>query len=262
MDFNPPTYQPIDYRQWILGDKARQGVNIKRLQILNKKELELFNASVHYQDARNDAGHAELTAYFAKIFLSFYPNAIPEVVVPTAIVHDNGWYGGDPDAWNRLVQEKQKQGRLKDLDSPEFRKQHQDKGAEMALELFRKIGYPPKKYYQEGYEIIKDHDTRLNPTTPSGRVVRDADYVWRATLPHAKIYMDNLNPEEVIKRVEETCLNTKPPKNLETTAKQIAKIELANTLHYKFQEQGAEVLKQKGYKRELEIVKRFYSNSI
>ena len=263
MKFNPQTYKPIDYRQWILGDQARQGVNIQRLQTLNQQEQKVFDTSIPYQDARNDPGHAELTAYFAKFLLPFYPNTIPEIVVPTAIVHDNGWAGEDPGAWERLVQEKQKQGKLHELDDPKFRKQHQDQGAPLALKLFKKANYPPEQYHQKCAEIILDHDTRLKPTTPSGKLVRDADYLWRVTLPCNEIYLFSkgiLDPKEVLKRAEEGCLNVKPSKKLEDVAQQIARIELVNTLHYKFPDQAIPTLQQH-YPKELAIIKKFYQSN-
>ncbi len=265
MKFNPETYKPIDYRTWVLGPEARQGVNIKRLKTLNAQEQKVWNAVQQSQDARNDPGHGELVAYFSKLLAPYYPDAILEIVVPTAICHDTGWAGEDPDAWNKLVQEKTKQGKLHELDDPKYRKQHQDQGAEFALKVFKKIGYPSEQYHKECAEIIADHDTRLKPTTASGKLVRDADYLWRVTLPCNEIYLFSkgiLNPTEVLQRAEDCCLNVKPPKKSEDVAQQVARIEIANTLLYRFQESGEQALKERGYTQELDIVKRFYSTPI
>jgi len=265
MKFNPLTYKPINYRTWVLGNQAREGVNIKRLNILTSQELKLWEASKKYHDAREDPGHAEISTYFAIKLLPYYPKAIREIVVPTIMVHDDGWYGGDQRAWKRAVQEAQKAGDLKSLDSPEKRKAHQDKGAEMALERFKEVGYPPKRYWKGCARIIKYHDTRDDPRgeppTPSGRAVWDSDYLYRVTLPCNQTYLFSVgitDPREVVKRAEDCCLNGEPPKNLEAVAQQIAKIELANTIFFKFPEQADEVLREKDYSKELEIVKRFY----
>ena len=70
--FNVESYIPIDYRTWILGDEARQGINIKRLNILTPQELKLWEASEQYHDARDDAGHAEVVTYFSTILLPYH----------------------------------------------------------------------------------------------------------------------------------------------------------------------------------------------
>ena len=36
--FDFEKYVPLDYRKWILGNKARKGINIKKLDLLNKDE--------------------------------------------------------------------------------------------------------------------------------------------------------------------------------------------------------------------------------
>ena len=95
------SYTPIDYSNWELGDSARNGVNIKKLDLLNPNELEILNATTPYQDQRNDPGHGELTAYFAIKLLDDIPGT-REVVVPAAILHDSGWWGVDPDYWKNL----------------------------------------------------------------------------------------------------------------------------------------------------------------
>ena len=260
MEFNPKTYQRIDYRKWVLGDKARQGINIKKLGILTSNELKVWKEAEQYQDARNDPGHGEITAYFAIKLLDFLPGN-REIAIPTAICHDIGWYGNDPEAWQRKVKEAQKTGNLKSLNDTDVRMEHQIKGAELAKRVFERVGYPSKRFYNKSFDIIKDHDTRLEPTTESGKVVRDADYSWRVTLPCNQIYLFSkgiTNPQEVLKIAEEVCLESKPPHNLKGPSKQIARIEIANTLYHKFQEEAEQALKPK-YSRELEIIKNFYA---
>jgi len=258
MKFNPQKYVPLDYRTWILGEKAREGINIKRLNILKPEEVKLLEATVPFQDQRDDPGQGEMVAYFAINLLHYYPEAVREIAVPTAICHDIGWYGGDPEAWNKAVQKARKCGNLQSLDSGDVRKVHQDKGAEMALELFQKLGYPSERYHQECADIIRDHDTRLKQTTPSGKVVRDSDYLWRVTLPCVKIYSDGLSPEKLIKESEENALDKNPPFNLEKTSRQIGRLELANTIFYKFPNESEEVLRNE-YSKEFEQIKRFYN---
>ena len=95
-------YKPIDYSVWVLGDEARNGVNIKRLDMLKPNELEIFNAAIPDNDARNDPGQAEIVTYFGLKLLEYLPG-IREVVVPACIHHDIGFAGEDPGAWLKLV---------------------------------------------------------------------------------------------------------------------------------------------------------------
>jgi len=261
--FNPQTYQPIDYRTYVLGNQARQGINLKRLNLLTPNELKLWKASEEFHDARDDPGHAEFSTIMALRILPYYPDAIREIAIPTITLHDDGWYGGDPYAWRKAVEEARAKNNLKSLDSPEKRKAHQDKGAEMALNLFQRLNYPREEYRQESADIIRDHDTRLKPTTPSGKVVWDSDYLWRVSLPCNQIYLfsEGINdPTEILKRAEDCYLNVTHPRRLDDVAQQIARIEITNTLFYKSPKQAEKILSSNGYLEELETVKKFYSN--
>ena len=178
------SYQPIDYRNWVLGDEARKGVNIKRLNVLTQKEIELFDEAVHYQDQRNDPGHGEQTVYSALKLLDYIPGN-RNITVPAAIFHDTGWYGNDPDAWKKLCEANK--DNLKSLDDEANRRPHQNRGIMVAGRIFQKLDFPDEKYHFEIADIIGDHDTRKLPTTESGKIVRAADLLWRVTYPHAQI---------------------------------------------------------------------------
>ena len=132
-------YQPIDYRTWILGDKAREGVNIKRLGILNEEELKIVDESYPYQDARNDPGHWEFSTCLAFGFLDYFPGN-REIAVVETMLHDIGWYGNDPNAWKRLV-EKHKDN-LQALEGEETRRPHQNRGILLAGRILEKTSSP------------------------------------------------------------------------------------------------------------------------
>ncbi|MAE42297.1 hypothetical protein CMO93_00885 [Candidatus Woesearchaeota archaeon] len=91
-------YEPIDYRDWILGDEARNAVNIKRLKLLEPNEIKIFDTAAPYNDARNDPGQAELVAYFTIKLLGYNSKGQREVAVPAAILHDIGFYFDHPTA--------------------------------------------------------------------------------------------------------------------------------------------------------------------
>ncbi|MEK6820357.1 MAG: hypothetical protein AABX71_01480, partial [Nanoarchaeota archaeon] len=244
-------------RNWILGDRARKGVNIKRLGILTEEELRIWNDAVPYQDQRNDPGHGEMTAYFAIKLLKYLPGE-HRVAVPAAILHDTGWYGDDPEAWKKLVEASK--DNLQALDSEANRRPHQNRGILIAGRVLERGGYfdtYPFANWLEIADIIGDHDTRKLPTTVNGRIVRVADLLWRVTYPHAEIYMADKPPEEILSRVKETCLSEPFLSHLGDIGTQIARIEFANMIHFKFREKAKEAL-EKDYGKELERIVQFY----
>jgi len=251
--FDIEEYIPINYQDWVLGNEARGGVNIKGLGVLTQKELELWNYSAHYQDQRNDPGHGEISTLLGIRLLDYLPG-VREVVVPSIIFHDTGWYGNDPDVWKRLVE--LNKGNLKVLDSEELRRPHQNRGIMVAGRCFNQIGYPSEGYHFEIADIIGDHDTRKLPTTDSGRIMRIADLLWRVTCPHAQIYMANWNPEDILKRVGETCLEGEKA-HLGEVGLRIGKLEFVSTMYFKFGEKVGRVLLPE-YKEELERVSNIY----
>jgi len=226
MEFKTENYELIDYKCWNLGDKARKGINIKRLGLLKSEELNIFNESIPYQDQRNDPGHGEMTAYFTLKLLQYLPGE-REIAVPAAILHDTGWSGGDPTTWKKLVDSGENtEGEIR-------RRPHQNRGCLVAGRILERVNYP-KEYHNEIADIIGDHDTRKLPATDSGKIVRAADLLWRVTYPHAQIYMQDKNPEHIRKRIDETCLNKSLLPHLGEIGSLMALIEFENTMLFKF----------------------------
>lgn len=236
-------YAILDYRNWIIGDEAREGINIKRLDILSSTELELFNQSIPFQDSRNDPGQAELVTYFALELLEYFSGK-REVVVPAAIFHDTGYHYENPDDWHNLMRSGDSH------DTEIVRRPHQNRGIMIASRIMERTNYP-KEYYVEIADIIGDHDTRLLPVTSSGVVVRNADMLWRVTYPNLKIYVPDSTPELTFNRLSKATLDLPPPRNLEPIVTEIARLELANTMFYEFGEKCSSFLKTQGYSKEL-----------
>lgn len=247
-------YIPIDYRSWVLGDEARRGVNLVRLNLLEQKEIDIFNAAASYNDARNDAGQAELVAYFSVRLLNYLKNGRREVVVPAAILHDVGFYFDGATTWKKLVDSGG------DTASEINRRPHQNRGLLFAGKILESVGYS-EEYFCEIADIIGDHDTRKLPTTNSGEIIRAADLLWRVTFPHLKIYLTDAGPGEALKRMEESALNKSFPFNLDKAALSIGRIELVNTMIYKFGDKCYSLLKEKHYEKELVKVLSFYEIS-
>lgn len=257
--FNLNKYTPLDYRTWILGDQARKGVNIKRLDLLDEGELRIWNSAIPYQDQRNDPGQGEIVAYFAKEFLK-YIQGNRKVVVPAAILHDVGWYGGDAKAWRRLVLSKMKKGSAemqKATETEEQRRPHQNRGCLIAGRILGEVGWP-EKYGNEIADIIGDHDTRKLPATENGEIVRAADLMWRVSYPCLQIYQGDNTLAKILEVTNGTALYMPPPRNLRETELKIARIEFVNSLFFRFGAQVKNVL-GKEYKEELDKITRFYS---
>ncbi len=255
MRFNFEKYSPIDYRKWVLGDKARSGINIQSLGILSKDELRVLKLAEPYQDQRDDPGQAEIVAYFSIVLLKYLPGN-RKVVIPAALCHDIGWYGVDSDYWKNLIKSN------KFTESEEIRRPHQNRGCLLSGKIITQAKYPGSINDQlEVADIIGDHDTRKLPTTPSGKIVRAADLLWRVTFPHCQIYLKDKTPREILNIVELIAIEMKAPHNLDNIEKQIGRIELVNTLYYKFGEECKKILSPK-YSMELRKIINFYKEPI
>lgn len=253
-------YQPIDYGTWILGDKAREGVNIKRLNLLTPDELRVWEEAVPYQDQRNDPGHGEIATYFAIKVLD-YLSGKREIAIPATICHDTGWYGDDPEAWKELV-EKHKDN-LQALEGEAMRRPHQNRGILLAGRILEKAKYfdkYPIKNWLEIADAIGDHDTRKLPVTENGKILRIGDFLWRASYPCMRSYSADFDPDQVKKRIEEVCLY-EPNSPLDEVGFEIAKLELANTMYFKFGEKQARKVLAKDYNSELQRIEEFYRES-
>jgi len=260
--FDFEKYVPLDYRNWVLGDKAREGANIKKLEILSEDELEIWNLAIPYQDQRDDPGQGEIVAYFAKEFLK-YLKGNRKVVVPAAILHDVGWYGGDAKAWKRLVLSKTKLGpeeMQRTIETEEIRRPHQNRGCLITGRILEKAGWP-EKYGNEIADIIGDHDTRRLSATENGEIVRASDLMWRVSHPCLQIYQQNNSAAKILEVTGGTALYMAPPRNLRETELKIARIEFVNSLFFKFGEPVKTVL-GKEYKKELDKISKFYNKSV
>ena len=175
-----------------------------------------------YQDKRDDKGHAENVTYFA-LKLIDYLRGNREIIIPAAILHDTGW--------SQMTKKELGQFYLpnwKDFE-PALRKRHQEEGLKVANRLLEDIEYP-EEHLWDIFEIISQHDTREGFISKEDGLVRDADKLWRYTLPHIKLNIRNrgTNPdklyEHVLKRSEQ------PGFFYSDTAKEIARIEMAHAL--------------------------------
>lgn len=215
-------HKPIDYSTWNLDGR---GDNI--FALLSSIEKRLWEHALPYQDKRDDAGHAENVTYFA-LKLIEYLGEKREIIIPAAILHDTGW--------SQLTREELGQFYLpnyKDFE-PALRKRHQEQGVKVANRLLEDIEYP-EEHLLSILEIISQHDTREGFLSLEDGLVRDADKLWRYTLPHFKLGLEKRKGDPVYGNpktfYEHVLKRSKQPKFFFSgAAKEIARIEMEHTL--------------------------------
>ncbi len=268
----------IDYRTWILGDKARKGINLMRLGILDNLERDVFELAYPFQDKRNDAGQAEIVTYFAHYLASDEKRNIAKL---SAILHDTGWYGTDSGEWKRKVDELGAGNPALDSNSL-LRRPHQNKGLILAGYVLNGAGFFDASKLLEIADNIGDHDTREFKPSKSGKVLQDADEIWRFTIPCTLAYQNTLeNPNEIWRiiprhitddggyasghlksysEIFEVFQNELDKNRFNLPeSKKVARMEFANTLYNLFPEKTKSHLPETHLFKEFEIVKGFYS---
>lgn len=171
-------YQLIDYQHWDFHGKGR---NIDSM--MDSPEKLIWNSALPLQDKRNDKGHAEFVTYFALKLLEQIP-AQRNIVVPAAILHDTGW--------NQMSKTELELFYDKNWQryEPVLRARHQEEGARVAEETLIQVNRIfPNSNVPHILEIISQHDTRNGFYSTEDGVMRDADKLWRFTLPHLDLYL-------------------------------------------------------------------------
>ena len=183
--------------------------------------------------------------------------------MPAEFIHDTGWYGQDPAAWKKFVDAVKSEYSNSNgiLRSEKICRPHQNKSLLIGGIILERAGYfdrNPAEYWLEIADIVGDHDTRSLPTTDSGRIVRAGDHLWRVSFPAMEIYFPDLPLEQALIRMKEDTFQ-EPPFTLEGIESDVGRLELANTLVFKFgKDKAAKVLKERGYEKELERIVAFY----
>lgn len=229
-------HTPIDYNSW---DLDGTGNNI--FGLLNLVEREVWKKSLPYQDKRNDTGHAENVTYFALNLLNYIPTdkkSAREVVIPSAILHDTGW-SQLTEIERKLFYECTDDGigkKIWERYEPVLRARHQEQGVCLSKKLLNELNYPLELTSQI-LEIIYQHDTGKEFLNENDGIMKDADKLWRYTLPHFRLGIRerNLNPDEfsnlLFSNVNKEGFFYSP------ISREIAEIELKNTLDYWKQKQ-------------------------
>lgn len=168
-------YAHIDYPRW---DFSGIGSNIAAK--LNASEKVIWQKALPFQDKRNDKGHAESVTYFALELLEQI-SADRRVVIPAAILHDIGWSQMSKTELDLFYDKNWERYELI------LRARHQEEGVDLAKRLLTELTQTDD--IEQVLEIILQHDTRKGFLNVQDGIIRDADKLWRFTLPHLKIAM-------------------------------------------------------------------------
>jgi putative nucleotidyltransferase with HDIG domain len=211
-------HKPIDYSTWNFDGK---GNNI--LPLLNESEKDIWEIALPYQDKRDDSGHAECVAYFA-LKLTDLLRADRRITIPAAILHDIGW--------SQMTKEELVEFYLPDFKErePRLRKRHQEEGVILAKKILESIGYD-KSRAERIVEIISEHDTRKGFLSLEDGIMRDADKLWRFTLPEMRIFITKRVSSPAEHYEKKSSHISEPGFFYADASREMAKIELDNTFN-------------------------------
>ena len=123
---------------------------------------------------RSNDTHTLYCYRFARALCAVHPEADPEIVLPSILLHDIGWSTVPPD---KLLSSFGPH-----MQYPELRRQHEVEGARLARGILGAAGYPATRI-DDIVRIIDGHDTRNQALSLEDGLVKDADKLWRYT-PH------------------------------------------------------------------------------
>lgn len=128
----------------------------------------IFQWAKPYLNIRKNDIHTEIVYRFAVRLLESEPGDAT-IVIPAVICHDVGW--------SRVPEELHLKAFGPNSD-PALTRLHEIEGVKLAQEILLAAGYEPYKT-AEILAIIERHDTRLTALSPSDKIVKDADKLYR-----------------------------------------------------------------------------------
>jgi len=139
------------------------------MELIYKK---MWDQAEEKQDLRDDKGHAKTVLEFAQMLSEIF-NANKKIVIPAAIFHDTGYFGMDKGVLSEMMA-----GKLPEEASKQIKKEHMQKGGEIAKEILLELNYDPS-LIKEIVRIIENHDLDNECMSIEEKIVRDADKLWR-----------------------------------------------------------------------------------
>lgn len=133
------------------------------------KYLEIFNLARPLLDTRDNELHTRIAYSFAVKLLQA-EGGDETVVLPAIILHDTGW--------KSVPEELHLKAFGPGVNDMDLNKIHEIEGTKRAREILEQVAYDPG-LIAEIVEIIRGHDSRLEPLSRNDAIVKDADKLWR-----------------------------------------------------------------------------------
>jgi len=148
-----------------------------------------------YMRARKNDVHVPLSFGWAQRLLDVYPEADRDVVSLAILLHDIGWYSID-------MEDIIEKGFGPNMMQSDVRFLHESEGVRLARPVLQETGWPEDVILAVA-EIIDGHDTRPAARHLNDRLVRDADKLWRFTVPGVSVACDwfKLTPHKYADRL-------------------------------------------------------------
>lgn len=128
----------------------------------------IFQLAKPYLNIRRNDIHTEIAYRFAVRLLESEPGDA-SVAIPAVICHDVGW---------SKVPEELHLKAFGPTADPALTRLHEIEGVKLAREILLAVEYEPQKTAQI-LAIIGGHDTRWTALSPSDKIVKDADKLYR-----------------------------------------------------------------------------------
>lgn len=127
------------------------------------------HAQPYWQTRKNEL-HVPLVYAYSQRLLAHYPQADAAVVLPAALLHDNGWF--------MVPESRQQQAFGPNASDKEANRLHELEGVRIAGEILGELAYDAARSEQI-LAIIEGHDSRLTALSLDDSLVKDADKLWR-----------------------------------------------------------------------------------
>jgi HD superfamily phosphodiesterase len=150
-----------------------------RLSKIRPKFRRIFELALPFLNTRLNDIHTFIVYQYALLLLEEEP-ALPEVVVPAAILHDVGW--------SVIPKERQLEAFGLSITNYKLRRKHEAEGAAIARKILNDLAYDPGLIPRVA-EIIEGHDTSQCAKSLDDAVTKDADKLFRVS--HAGFRIDN-----------------------------------------------------------------------
>lgn len=149
-----------------------------------------------YMRARKNDVHVPLSFAWAQRLLEIHPDADPDVVSLGILLHDIGWYSID-------MEDIIEKGFGPNMMQSDVRFLHEAEGVRLSRPVLEETGWSEEVILAVA-EIIDGHDTRPEARHLNDRLVRDADKLWRFSVPGVAVACDwfRMTPRQYADRLE------------------------------------------------------------